>query len=445
MPMTVTKRATATTKPAPTGGEARLGGRWLLLARLGFALVALGTVVMWGWGIPIRYAQLATVCTAEPCGDQQPTPQIVAQLHAAGLSVTYYAAYTGTLEVVFALVFLVVAAMIFWRKSETRIGLLTTLVLVTTMATQTSSDALAAAIPAFAIPVNLVGITSFISLCLFLCLFPNGRFVPGWTRVALCVWIPIFFIGGIVVPPDQFVLAIFVSIIAFLPAQIYRYRRVSTPVERQQTKWVVSSIVVGLLGSIGIISVSNILKLSQVIGGLSFFAGNTLTYVFSALIPLSIGVAILRSRLWDIDILINKALVYGTLTLLLALVYGCLVIGLERLAGIINNGWLVQEPFTIVISTLAIAALFQPLRSRLQSVIDRHFYRRRYDAAHALASFSATLRDEVDLTQLQGRLFAVVQETMQPSQVSLWLAQTDREPQSTSAYALAVDQTTGNS
>jgi len=421
--MTAAKQAASPTQPRSTGDEARLRGHWLVLARVGFAVVAIGALVIWGWGIPIRYAQLGTVCITQPCGDQQPTLDTLAQFQAAGISIRFYAAYVGTLEVLFALVFLVVAALIFWRKSDTRIGLLTALLLVTTAATQTSSDALAAAIPAFAIPVNLLGILSFISLCLFLCLFPNGRFVPRWTRFVICVWIPVFVIAGTVAPPDLFVLVIFVSIVVSLPAQIYRYRRVSTLVERQQTKWVVFSLVVGLLGSISIISTSNFLKLSQMFGSVGFFAGNTLIYVLSALIPLSIGIAILRSRLWDIDFLIKKALVYGTLTVLLALVYGCLVIGLERLTGAINHGSLVQQPPAIVISTLAIATLFQPLRSRIQSAIDRRFYRRRYDAAHALASFSATLRDEVDLTQLESRLLAVIQETMQPSQASLWLAQ----------------------
>src|SRR5262249_20375489 len=154
-------------------------------------------------------------------------------------------------------------------------GLLTALLLVTTAATQTSSDALAAAIPTLAIPVNIVAILSFVNLCLFLCLFPNGRFVPQWTRFVMCVWIPLFVIGGIVVPPDLFVLVIFASIVVFLPAQVYRYRQLSTLVERQQTKWVVFSLVTGLLGSIGIIFASNFLNLSQVFGGIGFFAGNT--------------------------------------------------------------------------------------------------------------------------------------------------------------------------
>ena len=140
--------------------------------------------------------------------------------------------------------------------------------------------------------------------------------------------------------------------------------------------------------------------------------------VASLAIPLSIGFSISRYRLYDIDVLINRTLVYGTLTVLLALVYFGLIFVLQYLLrGIISQ----NNDVAIVVSTLAIAALFQPLRHRIQVIIDRRFYRRKYDAAKIVEAFSATLRSEVDLATLHEHLVAVVQETMQPTHISLWL------------------------
>jgi asparagine N-glycosylation enzyme membrane subunit Stt3 len=143
------------------------------------------------------------------------------------------------------------------------------------------------------------------------------------------------------------------------------------------------------------------------------------------LLPLSIGISILRNQLYDIDRLFNRTLVYGSLSVLLALIYfGCVVLLQNLVNGL--TGQVGQSPILIVGSTLAIAALFQPLRRRIQRIIDRRFYRRKYDTAHTLAAFSATLRNEVDLSELSEHLMAVVQETMQPTQVALWLRQPTR-------------------
>ena len=142
-------------------------------------------------------------------------------------------------------------------------------------------------------------------------------------------------------------------------------------------------------------------------------------------IPIFIGIAILRSRLWDIDAIINRALVYGLLTGLLGALYAGLIIGLESLARLFP-GQASSNPLVLVISTLAIAALFRPLRRRIQTIIDRRFYRHRYDAVRTLAAFSAVLRQETDLEQFREHLIAVVQKTMQPAHVSLWLRAPER-------------------
>jgi hypothetical protein len=140
-----------------------------------------------------------------------------------------------------------------------------------------------------------------------------------------------------------------------------------------------------------------------------------------ASIPVGVGIAILRYRLYDIDIIIRRTLVYSLLTLTLGLVYvGCILVSRKLVASVTGN-----TELAIVVSTLAIAALFLPLRRRIQSIIDKRFYRRKYDATKVLAAFGATARDETDLERLTGELLRVVDDTMQPEFVGLWL----RDPQ----------------
>ena len=182
--------------------------------------------------------------------------------------------------------------------------------------------------------------------------------------------------------------------------------------ERQQIKWFVSAAALTLVW-ITVFGQSTLRGLPGAIVALS-----SLLVIPS--IPIATGIAILRYRLYDIDLIINRTLVYGSLTVMLALLYFGGVSAIQALFGALT-GHEEQPQLAIVVSTLVIAALFNPLRQRIQSFIDRRFYRSKYDAAKTLEAFSAKLRDETDLDALSDDLTSVVSETMQPAHVSVWL------------------------
>jgi hypothetical protein len=194
-----------------------------------------------------------------------------------------------------------------------------------------------------------------------------------------------------------------------------RLRR-AVGVERQQIKWfayaAVATVSAGTLANV----------IPRVIDTPLWFerAGFVLFVAFEPAIPVSIGIAILRYHLYDIDIIINRTLVYGSLTAMLLAVYFGGVATTQAIFRTIT-GHEEQPQLAIVVSTLVIAALFNPLRRRIQSFIDRRFYRSKYDARKTLQAFSAKLREETDLDALSGDLVGVVRETMQPAHVSVWL------------------------
>jgi hypothetical protein len=206
---------------------------------------------------------------------------------------------------------------------------------------------------------------------------------------------------------------------------VLRYRK-GSPLERQQIKWL------ALFG--GILSLGTILGFivyPLITGGEMFNREDnffSLLFFFSMGLfpPLAIGFAVLRYRLWDVDIIIRRTLVYSILTVLLTLVYFGSVVLLQELFQLITGEH--QSPVATVLSTLAIAALFTPLRRGIQEKVDRRFYRKKYDAERVLAAFNATLRNEVDLDHLKDSILGVVEETMQPAHASLWLREVKTKP-----------------
>jgi len=401
-----------------------VNGRWLLLARAAWGAVAVIALGRFVTSVPARYAQLA-----------HPTAGVRAALAEMGLSAGGYALYNVALDAVFVSVFAVVAIIIFWRRSDDPVALLVATMLVvwgplnglfvlTPGATRWMSPALEMTldrVPTF---------VGYMAWMLFFYLFPSGRFVPRWTRWLAHCWF--IFVGLWTFtpfgppswPPFLFNVSILLLWGSFPIAQLYRYARVSDATQRQQTKWVVFGIAVAVAGVLTtIFTLGAAVDLPPEEVGPKMLS-MLLMDAFMLFIPLSIGVAVLRARLFDIDVVINRTLVYGSLTAMLALVY----FGGVATAQAIFRGLTGQEQqpqLAIVVSTLVIAALFNPLRRRNQSFIDRRFYRRKYDARKTLDAFSARLRDETDLQALNDDLVGVVRETMQPTHVSLWLSPAD--------------------
>jgi uncharacterized membrane protein YhdT len=192
-----------------------------------------------------------------------------------------------------------------------------------------------------------------------------------------------------------------------------RLRR-ATGVERQQVKWFVYAAAANISGIILAYVIPGVIDMPVWFEQVGF----ALNIITLPAIPAAIGIAILRYRLYEIDLIINRTLVYGALTVLLALIYFG---GVTLLQGGLRNLLGHESTLSIVATTLAIAALFNPLRHRIQSFIDRRFYRSKYDSRRTLETFSTTLRNETDLNALSGILMGVVRETMQPAYASLWL------------------------
>jgi hypothetical protein len=297
---------------------------------------------------------------------------------------------------------------------------------------------------------QLVATIGLSSLAIFLFTFPDGHFQPrrlkriaqvfffffililmltGWLSDSTNPVVKFLSSNGWIIFSTIYLLLLLIGICG----QVYRYLRLSSPAQKQQTKWIFFSMLANLgavvFASIGI--GSNLRFGAAAVFSLVAILGGPLVI---SLIPLSLAFSVLRYRLWDIDVIIRRTLVYSALTGALSLLYfGGVAVSQGLLTANrnsqTNEGAIDGQPsaVVIVVTTMAIAALFNPLRRRFQEVIDHRFYRQKYDSEKAMNEFSASSRNETDLQILAGSMVGVVQHTLQPQSVSVWLTMYTRE------------------
>lgn len=416
-----TQRISAS-QPTLLRGAARLAAwaGWLLLH-----LVIVGLFIS---AVPSDYAE----------NFRSATQEFAPALKTAGLSPQFFAGYRTAFNTLEAAAFILVGIFIFIRKSDDWMVMLAS-VACSTFAVLFVPTLIRLIVyhPAFEVPVAFVRALGLaFALIVFYYLFPDGRLVPGWLRWIALLWAGLvtlwFLFPGMplnLVFLDTWFNNIAASFVLFsivfgsgVLSQIYRYRRVSNALQRQQTKWVVFGTTMAFAGFFLYylpmalfpeLRVPSFPRVIHILVGIPVLD----TFVLAA--PVSLGLAILRFRLWDVDYLINRSLVYAILSGILVTLYALSVFVFQRVfTGLTGSN---QPGIVSVLSTLVIALAFSPLRSRIQQVIDRRFYRQKFNAIQALAEFGGAVRDEVDLSHLTGQLMAVIRETVQPAQMSLVL------------------------
>lgn len=411
----------------------RLRTLLLRIARTLWIVLTLLTISLYLDGLSIRYDQL--IAGAD-----------IRSLLELNFSADSYSAFLIGLDIVVVFAHIIIATIIFRRRVDDWMALFLAYALVTNGALLSLSLTYSGGDlnPTLQVALQVVTTIGLVAGMTLLYLFPTGRFVPRWTGWMALSW-GLLMSTAIFFPENRLsfpswptsiqLLVLLLWIGVGIYAQVYRYRNVSRPTQQQQAKWAMSGLFASAVGpftyflpfvilpAIGGPAIPNILY--QRVGA-SFFAfslffrltGSTIFTLVLLVFPLSFAIAILRYRLWDIDVIINRALVYGVLTGLLILIFFG---GVTLFGGVFRTFTGQGSQLAVVVSTLSIAGLFNPLRLRVQDAIDRRFYRQKYDAAQALTNFATTVRDEVDLDRMENALIAAVDETMQPEHVSLWL------------------------
>jgi hypothetical protein len=402
-----------------------LRGWPLLIIRIVWSVLAVMVVVVFVASIPAHFGyEVRRIHSMEVLLAQEMHPPV-----------QFRVGYAIAFDALTVLVFTFTATAIFWRGSNDRTAILVSTALLTLgAAISPTLDTLVEIQRAWLIPVQVVQFTGYGLILLVFYLFPDGRFVPRWTSVVSFVWggwgLAWLLLPAITLDPKTmptwvrvlaFVLAPNVDIFSqaqyylrmtsFLLmllcwlgsgvlAQVYRFVRVSSPLQKQQTKWVVFGLTAAVIGYMGFqlppALFSSLRQLSHV-ATLYQMIGKPISTLLLLFAPLSIMLSLLHYRLWDIDPIIQRALVYGGLTGGLAVFYVASVFVLQRIFQALTGQ---ESDLAIILSTLSISALFLPFRRRLQNLIDRAFYREKVDFRRAFTNFSREIRTIIELPEL---------------------------------------------
>ena len=415
---------------------------WLGVARLVQVAIICLTVGLFIVGIPINYEQRSVICQAEPCPPNQLKPGSEQALDQLGMSAATLAVTIIALEILVAAVYTISAIVIFVRKPNDLFTIFVTIMLVTFgAATFTGSIyGVGMAYPHLEGLVLMIALIGNCAILAFFFVFPNGQFIPRWTAAILGFWI-LFQLPRYYFPssplnlsqysPGWYNLLFPLGILSGIITQIYRYRRVSNAIEQQQTKWVIYGVTIGVGGYLIVRFLS--LTVPDPIGKdlIISLVLNISSICFMLLVPLSISIAVLRYRLWDINPIINRTLVYGALSASTIALY-IFIVGF--FASYFQN-----RSANFIISFLAtglIAFLFEPLREQLQRVVNRLMYGERDDPATVLARLSQRLDSVLAPKSVVFTIVETLTQTLRLPYAAITFYEPDREPRIVASLGL---------
>jgi hypothetical protein len=404
-------------KPQPIDAY-NLEGGLLWLARASVIFFGVLSLVVFVLSTPFRYRQLTAIGF---------TNGFV--LQSLGLPVEVLPNYILAADTILFGIHFLIAALIFIRRSKDRLVLLACIMLVcmATIIPRPGDSVRSVDTVWLQVAYMAVYIIGLMAVCFFLHLFPYPIYIPRWSGILaigfnaiMVLWYLVFAFGW---PLRQLpTLVVAGWIISGISLQVWRYVRFSDEMRRQQTKWVVYGLTCAGIGFLTFNYLLPLLFPMVVRPGyarvLYVLLGVTIEYAMLLALPVSFALSVLRFRLWDVDRIAFRTIVYSGLTAGLAILYFATVLLLQQLFREITR---TQSVLGVVISTIAFGLLFNPIRQRAQALIEQRTYHRKYNAAQTLARFSTVAQHEVDIDKLSSALLSSVDEAMQPEHVSMWV------------------------